>query len=249
MCKHSASASRRGFVRSGRFQPAIRLPVLRMTDEHASPPAARAAILALLVVALVVLASSEAVHAAVLGALGAANGIIARHAILGPVVFVLLAALSAMLAFFSSAVLVAPAVLAWGPARSIVLLWIGWMLGGIAAYSVARLLGRPIVRSLVKTKGFEHYAARLNRETPFVVVLLVQLSLPSELPGYLLGLVRYPPLRYLAALAIAELPYAVGTVLLGEGFVERRVGLLVAFGVIAVIAVVVFTGALRRRLK
>lgn len=219
-----------------------------MSEAHTPRPAARAAILALLVVALIALASSRAIHSAVVSALGVSNDIIARHSILGPVIFVLLAALSAMLAFFSSAVLVAPAVLAWGPARSIALLWLGWMLGGIAAYSVARLLGRPLVRSLVSRKGFEHYAQRLTRETPFTAVLLVQLSLPSELPGYLLGLVRYPPHRYLAALAIAELPYAVATVMIGEGFVERRLVLLPLFGALAVIGVVLFARALRRKL-
>jgi uncharacterized membrane protein YdjX (TVP38/TMEM64 family) len=219
-----------------------------MTDKHTSPPAARAVILALLVVALVVMAASETVHSAVLGVLGAANGIIAGHAVLGPVVFVLLAALSAMLAFFSSALLVAPAVLAWGPVRSMVLLWLGWMLGGIAAYFAARFLGRPLIRSLVSAKGFEHYATKLTRDTPFTAVLLLQLSLPSELPGYLLGVVRYPPLRYLAALAIAEVPYAIATVMIGEGFVERRVTLLLSLGALAIIALVVVARALRSRL-
>ena len=219
-----------------------------MSEAHTPRPAARAIILAVVVVALIALASSEAVHSAVVRALGIANGLIARHSILGPVIFVLLAALSAMLTFFSSAVLVAPAVLAWGAARAIVLLWLGWMLGGIAAYSVARLMGRPLVRSLVSKKGFEHYARKLTRETPFTAVLLVQLSLPSELPGYLLGLVRYPPHRYLAALAIAELPYAVVTVLIGEGFVQRRMILLPLFGALAIVAVVVVARVLRRRL-
>ena len=219
-----------------------------MTIEHTPRPAARAAILALVVVALVALSSSEAVHAALLKVLGAANGLFARHALLGPLVFVLLAALSAMLAFFSSAVLVAPAVLAWGPVRAMALLWVGWMLGGIAAYSVARLFGRPIMRSVINTKGLDRYARKLTRDTPFTAVLLFQLSLPSELPGYLLGLVRYPPHRYLAALAIAELPYAVGTVLIGEGFVERRLALLLPFGALAVVAVWILTRALRSRL-
>ena len=37
---------------------------------------------------------------------------------------------------------------------------------------------------------------------------------------------------YVAALAVAELPFAVGAVMLGEGVVNRHIGWLVAFGVV-----------------
>lgn len=204
--------------------------------------------LVVLLVALAVLASSGAVHPAILRFFESSNRIIAQHSTAGPVVFVVLAALSAMLAFFSSAVLVPPAVFAWGPALVGLLLWLGWMLGGMASYTLARLLGRPVVRRLVSVRSLAHYEERLTRGAPFSLVLLFQLALPSELPGYVLGLVRYPPGRYLAALAIAELPYAVGTMLLGESFVERRIGLLVSLGAAAVIAGVLLARALRRRL-
>ena len=60
--------------------------------------------------------------------------------------------------------------------------------------------------------------------------MLVQLALPSEIPGYLFGLARFPLRRYLAALAIGELPFAVGTVYLGAGFLEKRIAVLLAVG-------------------
>jgi uncharacterized membrane protein YdjX (TVP38/TMEM64 family) len=213
-----------------------------------SPLKTRAIVSALLIVALVVLVSSESVHDALLTAFAASDRLIAQHAVAGAMVFVLLSALSAMLAFFSSAVLVPPAVHAWGPVFTALLLWLGWILGGVIAYTLARVLGRPVVERLASAKSLAQLDRRLTERTPFGVVLLIQLAFPSEIPGYLLGLVRYPLSRYLAALAIAELPYAIGTVLLGEGFVERRVGLLAIVGVIAIVAAVVLTRALRRRL-
>ena len=211
-----------------------------------SPLTTRAILSALLIVALVVLASSAGVHGAFMNAFAASDRLIAQHAVFGVVVFVVLSALSAMMAFFSSAVLVPPAVHAWGPVLTALLLWLGWILGGVIAYSLARVLGRPVVERLASAKSLAQLDSRLTERTPFGVVLLIQLAFPSEIPGYLLGLVRYPPSRYLSALAIAELPYAVGTVLLGEGFVERRVGLLVIIGVTAIVAAVVLSQALRR---
>jgi uncharacterized membrane protein YdjX (TVP38/TMEM64 family) len=50
-------------------------------------------------------------------------------------------------------------------------------------------------------------------------------------PGYVLGLVRYSFPRYIAVVAAGELPYAIGTVILGESFIERRVLPFVVLGV------------------
>ena len=51
--------------------------------------------------------------------------------------FVLLAAISAVLAFFSSALLLPVAVFTWGSKVTFVLLWLGWLLGGIGTHHKA----------------------------------------------------------------------------------------------------------------
>ena len=176
---------------------------------------------AVLVVACVILAlvgTSDDLHQALLKVLDAASKLIAERPVLGAFLFVVLSALSAMLAFVSSAVLVPVALYTWGETVCAVLLWLGWILGGATAYNLGRWLGRPVVRWLLPTETLDRYEDRLSTETPFGLIVLLQLALPSEVPGYLLGLVRYPFWRYLLALALAELPYAVGTVYLGESF-------------------------------
>jgi uncharacterized membrane protein YdjX (TVP38/TMEM64 family) len=75
------------------------------------------------------------------------------------------------------------------------------------------------------------YEKMIPRDAPFGLILLFQTALPSEVPGYLLGLARYPFRKYLLALAISELPYAVATIYLGEGLIERRMFLLIGTGV------------------
>jgi uncharacterized membrane protein YdjX (TVP38/TMEM64 family) len=54
--------------------------------------------------------------------------------------------------------------------------------------------------------------------------------MPSEIPGYLCGYIGVRRRTYVAALALAELPYAFGAVMLGDGVVNRQIGWLVAFG-------------------
>ena len=82
----------------------------------------------------------------------------------------------------------------------------------------------------------------------FALVLLLYLALPSELPGYLCGYLGVRFRTYFAALALAELPYAVGAVLLGAGVVHRHVGGLVAFGLIGAALSLYAMRMLHRRL-
>jgi len=189
----------------------------------------RAAFLALLCVALAALAASDDVHRALLEVLEASREVIVARPVSGALLFVLLAAVSAMFAFVSIAVVIPLAVYVWGNAVSLLLLWAGWTLGGAAAYVIARYLGRPVVRWLTdRTLGrIERY---LGPKTPFRYVLLFQLGLPSEIPGYVLGLVKYPFGKFMLALALAELPYTVATVYLGAGFISASSGLVLTVG-------------------
>lgn len=209
----------------------------------------RAAALVALCLMLAAIASSESVHAALLDVLRAIEQIIAGHPVLGATLFVLFAAVSAMIAFVSVAVVVPVAIYAWGQGTSILLLWLGWILGGVLAYGIARYFGRSVVRWLTAEAGLRRLESAVNARTPISLVLLLQLALPSEIPGYLLGLVRYPLPRYLAALALAELPYALATVLLGASFLERRSWVLLTVGLILVAGSLFAFQRLRGRLS
>lgn len=179
--------------------------------------------------ALAILATSDTLHGLLIRTLTAAEPIITAHPVWGVTLFVLLSATSAMLAFFSSAVLVPAAVYVWGIPASIALLWLGWILGGLTAYSVGRHLGRQVVNLLTSGRTLA-YADKVSAKAPFGFILLFQLALPSEIPGYVLGVVLYDRSKYVLALALAELPYAFATVYLGSSLVEQRTAVLVALG-------------------
>ena len=168
------------------------------------------------------IATSDAAYDLLMRLLAVTERVIAANPLAGAALFTLFAALSGMLAFFSGAVIVPVAVNAWGPTRSAALLWIGWVLGGACAYAIGRVLGRPMVNRLARDK-LARYEQKIGREAPFGLVVLFQLALPSEVPGYILGLVRYSFLRYIIVVALGELPYAIGTVILGDSFLNRRV--------------------------
>jgi uncharacterized membrane protein YdjX (TVP38/TMEM64 family) len=216
---------------------------------HPDPHPRYRVLVLLLVFALVaVLLTIEPLHDALLLMLAAAEPVIAAHPVAGMLVFVLLSALSAMVAFFSSALLVPVAVYSWGQPVTMLLLWSGWLLGGLCAYAIGASLGRPLLTSIGAARLLAFYRERLPGQVPFVLVLLLQLALPSEIPGYLFGLLRMRMRTYLAALALAEIPFVVGTVLVGESVVEQRGGMLLLLGALGVGISLCTLALLRRRL-
>jgi len=220
---------------------------LRLTVERIRPLITRALLLVALMAGLIALSQSETLHRQLLDVLEAAKVVMVAYPVLGPVAFILLSALSAMLAFMSSAVLVPAAVYAWGAPLTMLMLWIGWTLGGVFAYTIALTFGRPMLRWIVANETLSRHQHLLEKRPRFLSVLLFQLAVPSEIPGYLLGLARYPLSRYLGALMIAELPYAAGTVLLGVGFLERDTATLVAVCLVGAVAMLVLARVIRER--
>jgi uncharacterized membrane protein YdjX (TVP38/TMEM64 family) len=191
----------------------------------------RAAIILVLCAVIASVLISDGLHGAMMHLLEQVSAVIDEHPRLGALLFVGLAAVSAMVAFVSTAVLVPAALYAWGGPATLSMLWLGWTLGGAATYGIGRYFGRPIARRLTDDRMLRRFERRVVQGAPFWLVLLVQLALPSEIPGYLLGLARYPFTRYLGALAIAELPFAVAAVRLGTNLLDHRSAGILAIGV------------------
>ncbi len=166
------------------------------------------------------------------------EGIISQAPLLGMLVFILLAMLSAMVAFFSSALLAPVAIYAWGEVGCLALLWLGWCLGGIVSFCIGRFLGRSAVSKIIGEEKVAGWQDTVSKRTKFVHILLFQAVVPSEVPGYVLGILRYRFLLYLAALSITEIPYAIATVYLGESFLQGQstVFMLVGIGLIVLAA-------------
>ena len=209
----------------------------------------RAALLAVLCLGFAAVAASGTLHAALLDVLAASRDLIVRFPAQGALLFVLLAAISAMFAFVSIAILVPVAVFVWGEPLSMLLLWVGWILGGATAYGIARFLGRRVVHWLTAVTALNRLEHRIRPDTPFSLILIFQLGLPSEIPGYVLGLVRYPFGSYLLALALVELPYTIATIYLGAGVVGANSGLVLAIGLSAVALSVGAFYLLRKRMR
>lgn len=168
-----------------------------------------------------------------------AEAIMSGHPITGAAVFFLFAAISAMLAFTSSVVLVPSANLVWGKLITFLLLWGGWIAGAIAAFGIGKV-ARPLLVRLGYQQKLEKYQQFVSRRMKFWTTVLFCIAVPSEIPGYLLGGLRFPFLKFLAAIALAESIYAFGIVIAGQSLVAAKplplIGMIAALIIILISA-------------
>ncbi len=194
-------------------------------------------------------ALSDALHRVVAGIIVDFELLVGLHPLLAVSAYLLLTALSAMLSFFSTAALAPLAVHVWGGWTTFLLHWGGSLLGGIGAYGIGRWLGRPVASAVVGEERVRFWSARLETQASFGVVLLLQIALQSEIPGYVLGTLRYRFAWFLGALALGTLPYAAGTIYLGRLFLERRPVVLLLVAALGVGLAVWSVRRLHRTLK
>jgi uncharacterized membrane protein YdjX (TVP38/TMEM64 family) len=190
----------------------------------------RVIVLVLVVLLAVLLMLARPLHAWLLALFADAESVIRQREGWGMVLFVFLAAVSAMFAFVSSAILVPVAIYVWGPVVCSLLLWTGWFLGGLAGYAVGRYLGRPVVERLARPGALARYEGWARSGKSLIPILIVQIGVPSDLASYVFGLVRCRFVLFVSALAVAEIPYVFGAVYLGTSFLERRIIPLVMLG-------------------
>lgn len=204
-------------------------------------------VVAAAVLGLALLLQSTALKTALDGMIHWTEGIMNAHPIWGAVVFFVFSALSAMLAFASSVVLVPSANLAWGKTVTFLLLWGGWTAGAAAAFAIGRSAG-PLLARLAYREKLEKYQKYVTTRMRFWMVFVFCLAVPSEIPGYLFGGLKYPFFKFLAAISMAEAVYALGVIVAGDKLLTAEFApLLFTLGAMAMVAVA--AGLVLRRLR
>ncbi len=194
----------------------------------------RGAALLLLVGLVLLVVTLEPVEVATGRIVEVASQFIHRHQRLGLLIFVVLSALSAVAFFLSSTVVVPIAVYTWGKPTTMVLLWGSWLLGAVVSYWLGGHPGRRLVAWIVPGDRVQRYEKTISATASFPLVLLFQVAVPSEIPGLVLGALRYDFGKYMGARAIAEVPFAVGAVYLGDTLVRGQHAALLAIALAGV---------------
>lgn len=159
--------------------------------------------------------------------------------VLGIFIFVIFSIFSAILSFFSSIILVPIAIFVWGSTTTFFLLLGSWLLGAVGGYYISKSLGRKVVSFFINRKKLESYEKVVSRNLGFLPLLLMRIALPSEIPTYLLGILRYNFPKYFLATLISEIPFALGAVYASSLFLQFK--MILFLGVAAAGLVIIGT--------
>jgi len=187
-----------------------------------NPVHRQALLLTVVIGGVTVLWTSATMHAALVESLHFSQALTDQYPRASRLTFVALGGLSAMLVLFSSAALVPVAVSAWGQAQTLALLMLGWFIGANLAYVIGRRFGRRVATYFVAAETLDQYQHLLAETMSITSVTILKLALPSEVPSFAMGIVRYPPLTFLIVAFASELPAAIWIVYLSAALVEDR---------------------------
>lgn len=141
----------------------------------------------------------------------------------GTLFFFLLSALSAIFAFASTILLLPSAILVWGIPLTFLLLLGGWIVGAMVTYWIGAWLARPALASLISEKKILHYESLVSEKAKFWMILLFCLAVPSEIPGFILGAMRYDFPKFISAVLIAETIYALGVISAAQNILDKEI--------------------------
>jgi uncharacterized membrane protein YdjX (TVP38/TMEM64 family) len=141
---------------------------------------------------------------------------------LSVLVFIVLGMISTMLSSFSSAPLVPIAIIVWGSALTALYLCVGWIIGDILSYFIGYWAGNPIIRKLLPYEKIRFYLKKIPPDAEFTMILLFILSMPSEIPGYTIGALRYKFTKYLIATTLNEIFYSALVVYAASALIAKN---------------------------
>lgn len=145
----------------------------------------------------------------------------------GPVSVVVLMIVQTIVAIIPAPLIMAVAVLAFGPWWGGLSSWIGLMLAASLAYGIGLWLGRLTVDRLVGADSEERIAAYVDRYGLWTVLAVrISPALSSDVISYVGGLVKMPYWKFAGATAAGTLPLVGVIAYLGQSFVALEQGLL-----------------------
>jgi len=127
---------------------------------------------------------------------------------------------------------------------------IGWGMGAVIAFIVARRYGKPILARFVSLEELEKYEKKIPERLGFLTLILLRMVVPVDVLSYAIGLVssmRFWP--YTAATFIGITPFSFIFAYSGSAFFEGRFALLLFFagGGVALFAIAWYSLKLRLR--
>ncbi len=125
----------------------------------------------------------------------------------------------------------------WGWVIAGILSSIGWTLGGIFAFMLARVYGTRLIKKMISLERIEKYEELVSKRGLFWSIVFLRMFLPVDILSYALGLFSKMNLSsYVLATFIGVTPFAFIFAYLGA----MPISFLIAFFIIALIVMIIW---------
>ncbi|MFW6282648.1 MAG: TVP38/TMEM64 family protein [Minisyncoccales bacterium] len=164
---------------------------------------------------------------------------------IGMFFFVILAILEVVFAPITIIPLIALVSNIWGPVNAAILSAIGWTIGSIIAFLIARHLGVAFVEKYISLKNIRYIEEKIPKHHIFFGVIFLRLMFPIDLINYAIGFfTRIPAWSFGIAIAIAVTPLAFVFAYLGRLPFSLQI-ILLCLGIISLIVIYFLTEFIR----
>lgn len=188
--------------------------------------------------ALLVLAMYASTQADIVAVLEGAM----QHTALGGVFFVLALVSAVVLAPVAALPLIPLASVLFGSFLASVYSILGWTVGGIIAFAIARYVGRPVLSRVVTLDTLARYERLVPKEMAFLTLVLLRMVVPVDVLSYAVGFLSAMSFRsYALATLIGVTPFSF-IFAYGSSAVAARQYILI--GALVALAVTIFAIAL-----
>ncbi len=137
------------------------------------------------------------------------SGIIMLKGLSGEMIYTLLMIIAVIIAPFETLPLLPIAVNLWGPNRAALFTILGWSIGSLVAFSLARLYGQKFVCRFIKKCDILEWRSLLPKKNIFWLIVFARFILPVDIISYVVGL--FTSLNwfiYLVATILGLIPFA-----------------------------------------
>jgi uncharacterized membrane protein YdjX (TVP38/TMEM64 family) len=123
-----------------------------------------------------------------------------------------------------------------GPFTTAVASIVGWVLGAIVAFLIARYGGRPFLSRFMDVGSLARYEAQIPQETHFLLLVMLRMAVPVDILSYALGLVSMVSLReYVHTTILGTLWFGFAFAYLGDAALSGNYVLLTVLGVASIL--------------
>lgn len=126
-----------------------------------------------------------------------------------------------------------------GPLIIALLSIVGWTIGAVIAFLIARHVGRPIVEKWVSLERVDTFIAKATPRSKFLIIVLLRLTIPVDVASYALGLTRTIGfLEYTLATFVGVIWFSFAFAYMGDALFSGNTPLLIE---LAGASLVIFT--------